>query len=86
MAGKKGDIYSLGLMFTEITLVIFGRPSLRDQYKSGCFSGVTDELEEFIDRNFAVVEANEEWCPDLCTLLGVMLHEDPIKRPKANAV
>jgi serine/threonine protein kinase len=31
MAGKKGDIYSLGLMFTEIALLIFGRPSFRDK-------------------------------------------------------
>ena len=86
--GRKADVFSLGLIFVELGLLLFGQKSLKHQISSGFYMDIATELDKFLTDKFPCsgVPFFFKWCSSFCKLLNVMLNRDPTNRPKASEV
>ena len=86
--GRKGDVFSLGLIFVELGLLLFGQKSLKHHISTNFNSDIVTNLDAFLAEKFPCsgVPFFLNWCTSLCGLLKLMLKENPTDRPKASEV
>jgi serine/threonine protein kinase len=86
--GRKGDVFSLGLIFVELGLLLFGQPSLKHQISSGFCMEIATNLDEFLTVKFPCsgFPFIVDWCTLFYKLLKDMLNPTPANRPKASEV
>lgn len=86
--GRKGDIFSLGLVFVELALLFFGQKSLKEELTSGLFVDLTESLDDFLAKKFPIVNnpIMDDWNKRFQSLIRSMLDVAPENRPKASEV
>jgi serine/threonine protein kinase len=52
--GRKGDLFSLGLIFIEFGLLLFGQKGWKDQISSGFYMDIIPNLGEFLKEKVAL--------------------------------
>ena len=86
--GRKGDVFSLGLIFAELGIFITGQGSLKQHIHSKLLSDIVTDLDNFLTSKFdrPGVPFIVDWCTRFRKLLRNMLDKDPASRPKASHV
>lgn len=86
--GRKGDVFSIGLVFSELAMYFFGCSPMVAQFPSGLYAEITDKLDAFLGDNFPLSGDPNlvRWCESFHSLLRGMLKVDPKKRSTASTV
>jgi serine/threonine protein kinase len=86
--GRKSDIFSLGLVFVELALLYFGQKSLKEEFSSRFYGDVTNNLEDFLAKKFALMNHSilDDWIKRFQGLILIMLAVAPESRPDASEV
>ena len=86
--GRKGDVFSLALIFVELGLFLFGQKRLKHQISSGFYMDIATNVNDFLTNKFPCsgVPCIVDWCTRFCKLLKDMLNQTPANRPKASEV
>jgi serine/threonine protein kinase len=86
--GRKGDVFSLALIFVELGLLLFGQKSLKHQISSGFYMDIATNVDDFLTNKFPCSDVPfiVDWCTRFCQLLKDMLNQTPGNRPKASEV
>ena len=86
--GRKGDIFSLGLVFVELVLLFFGQRSLKEEFTSGFYVDITKSLNDFLAKKFPMLNNSimDDWNKRFQSLIRSMLDVAPENRPKASEV
>ncbi len=50
--GRKGDVFSRGLIFVELGRLLFGQKSLKNQLSSSFYMDIAINLDEFLENKF----------------------------------
>ena len=86
--GRKGDIFSLGIIFVELGLLFFGQKGLKEEFTSGFYTDMLQQLAKFLKDRFPLVGNSimDDWNKHFQELITTMLDVAPGKRPIASAV
>lgn len=87
--GRKGDVFSMGLIFIEVGLLMLGQSTLKHQIPSGVYIDIVKDLNGFLIANFPCLggtSTSNSWCTSFQKLLTNMLNEVPANRPRASQV
>ncbi|KAJ3254938.1 hypothetical protein HK103_006735 [Boothiomyces macroporosus] len=86
LVGRKGDVFSLGIIFAELGLLLYGldRTTLKKMVKIG-YSELSIHLDA-VASLFTDITGYESWCNLYRSLIREMLIYNPDERPKASAV
>lgn len=86
--GRKGDVFSLGLVFVDLALLFFGQISLKEEFTSGFYVDITKSMDDFLAKKFPILNNSimDDWNKRFQSLIQSMLDIVPENRPKASEV
>ena len=75
--GIKGDIFSLGLVFVELGLLLFGQKSLKEEFTSGFYADITEKLVDFLRDKFPLLDNKivDDWNKNFIPQRGTSLRD-----------
>jgi serine/threonine protein kinase len=86
--GRKGDIFSLGLVYVELVLLFFGKKSLKEEFPKDLYMEITRNLDSFLVKKFPQKKSRimNGWNERFQSLIKKMLDIDPKNSYKASQV